>query len=103
MKDMLCELGQNTRAAAKRLRKMIRKNGDALLRTAPLIVEAIEDDDGRFALEELSNAESQLRGLRQMLEHARDLKIALVGEEDDWPREGVQPRFAEAEKHSTAK
>ena len=80
-------LGGKTCADAKRLREMIWKNGNALLRTAPLIVEAIEDDDGKFALQELANAESQLRGLKKMLKHAQKLKIMLVGEEDDWPND----------------
>lgn len=72
---------KKTRDGARWLRTMIRKNGAALIRTAPLIIEAIEDDDTDFALQEIEHAESQLGGLKAMLARAQSLAIPLVGEE----------------------
>ncbi len=62
------------------LHKRIARNCRALLTTADAVVKMIEDDDAAFALREIANAESQLRGLRQMLDEAKALRCGLVCE-----------------------
>jgi hypothetical protein len=71
-----------TCAEAQTLRRHLAKNCHALLVTAPLVVEGIEDDDIEFALRELSHLESQVRGTRQLLGQAKAQRICLVGEGD---------------------
>lgn len=56
-------LGPWTCRDAMQLRKHLAINCAALLKTAPLVVEGVEDDDPAFALREIAH-ESQLRGLR---------------------------------------
>lgn len=75
-------LGPWTCRDAKQLRKHLAMNCRALLKTAPLVVEGVEDDDAEFALREIGHAESQLRGLRQMLEQAKVRRCSLVGDGD---------------------
>lgn len=75
-------LGPWTCRDAMQLRKHLAINCAALLKTAPLVVEGVEDDDPAFALREIAHAESQLRGLRQMLEQAKARRCSLVGEGD---------------------
>jgi hypothetical protein len=70
-----------TCAEAKTLRGRLAKNCHALLVTVPLVVEGIEDDDIEFALRELSDLESQVRGTRQLLEQAKAQRICLAGEQ----------------------
>lgn len=74
-----------TCADAQRLRGRLAMNCRALLTTAALVVEGVEDDDADFALREIEHAESQLRGLRQMLDEAKARKCSLVGEGDEAP------------------
>lgn len=57
-------------------------NCKALLTTAALVVEGVEDDDTAFALREIGHAESQLRGLRQLVEQAQAKRCSMVGEGD---------------------
>lgn len=75
-------LGPWTCRDAQQLRKRLAMNCTALLKTAPLVVEGVEDDDADFALREIGHAESQLRGLRQMLEQAKARRCSLVSEGD---------------------
>lgn len=67
---------------ARQLRKRLAMNCAGLLKTVPLVVEGVEDDDADFALREIGYAESQLRGLRQMLEQAKAARCSLVSESD---------------------
>lgn len=50
--------------------KEVRMNCAALTNTLPVIFEAIDDEDIELALEEIGHAQSQLRGLQQMLSQA---------------------------------
>ncbi|MFZ2404408.1 MAG: hypothetical protein WAW41_04675 [Methylobacter sp.] len=56
---------------ASELQKRIASNMKAIRRTVPIIREAIEDEDEDFALEELTNLESQTRGLSQLIKEAK--------------------------------
>jgi hypothetical protein len=58
-------------------------NCHALRITASLVEQGIADDDAEFALRQIGHAESQLRGLRQLLDQARYLRCSLVEEGDE--------------------
>ena len=67
-----------TRADAEKLRAHLAMNCKALLATVPLIVDGVQDDDAAFALREIGYAESQLRGLRQMVQQAKAKRCRMV-------------------------
>ena len=72
---------------AKELRRRIAVNCNALLKTISLVVEFVEDDQPGTALHEIGCIESQIRGLRQMLEEAQGSRVSLVGDGDDVAKE----------------